>query len=92
MSPHGSGGAPSYGYSRTLDLPYQTAVERVRETLKAQGFAVLCEIDIKEKLKEKRRRFSQLRDPGRMQSAAGLPDFAAGAEHWSAASVQRHCL
>lgn len=42
-----------YGYSRTLDLPYSRAVERARESLKAEGFGVLCEIDIKEKLKEK---------------------------------------
>ncbi len=43
----------SYGHSRTLDLPYSQAVERAREALKAEGFGVLCEIDIKEKLKEK---------------------------------------
>ena len=42
-----------YGYSRTLDVPYSQAVERAREALKAEGFGVLCEIDIKEKLKEK---------------------------------------
>lgn len=42
-----------YGYSRTLDLPYSQAVERAREALKAEGFGVLCEIDIKEKLKER---------------------------------------
>ena len=43
----------SYGYSRTLDIPYAQAVERAREALKAEGFGVLCEIDIKEKLREK---------------------------------------
>ncbi len=43
----------SYGHSRTLDLPYSQAVERAREALKVEGFGVLCEIDIKEKLKEK---------------------------------------
>lgn len=42
-----------YGYGKTLDLPYSRAVERAREALKAEGFGVLCEIDIKEKLKEK---------------------------------------
>jgi uncharacterized protein (DUF302 family) len=42
-----------YGYGRILDLPYSRAVERAREALKAEGFGVLCEIDIKEKLKEK---------------------------------------
>lgn len=43
----------TYGYSRTLELPYEQAVERARDELKAEGFGVLCEIDIKEKLKEK---------------------------------------
>ena len=42
-----------YGYSRVVNLPYAQAVERAREALKAEGFGVLCEIDIKEKLKEK---------------------------------------
>ena len=45
--------AIDYGYSRTLDMPYAQAVERAREALKTEGFGVLCEIDIKEKLKEK---------------------------------------
>lgn len=43
----------NYGYSRTLDVPYSEAVRRAHEALKAEGFGVLCEIDIKEKLKEK---------------------------------------
>ena len=42
-----------YGYGKALSLPYVQAVERAREALKAEGFGVLCEIDIKEKLKEK---------------------------------------
>ena len=45
--------ALAYGYARTLDLPFAEAVERARASLKAQGFGVLCEIDIKEKLREK---------------------------------------
>lgn len=43
----------TYGYGRTLDLAYDQAVEHAREALKAEGFGVLSEIDIKEKLKEK---------------------------------------
>jgi uncharacterized protein (DUF302 family) len=43
----------AYGYSRTLDIPYQQAVERTRDALKTEGFGVLSEINIKEKLKEK---------------------------------------
>ena len=41
------------GLSRTVDLPYEEAVERARSSLKEEGFGVLSEIDIKEKLKEK---------------------------------------
>jgi len=42
-----------YGFSKTVDLPYNVAVEKTRAALKEEGFGVLCEIDIKEKLKEK---------------------------------------
>ena len=42
-----------YGFSKTVDLPYAAAVEKARAALKEEGFGVLCEIDIKEKLKEK---------------------------------------
>ncbi len=42
-----------YGFSKTIDVPYEEAVDRVRAGLKEEGFGVLCEIDIKEKLKEK---------------------------------------
>jgi uncharacterized protein (DUF302 family) len=42
-----------YGFSKTVDIPYQEAVGKTRAALKTEGFGVLCEIDIKEKLKEK---------------------------------------
>ena len=42
-----------YGYGRTLNLPFETAAQRARDSLKSEGFGVLCEIDVKEKLKEK---------------------------------------
>jgi uncharacterized protein (DUF302 family) len=42
-----------YGYGRTLELPFETAVQQARDSLKSEGFGVLCEIDIREKLKEK---------------------------------------
>ena len=42
-----------YGFSKTVDLPYKEAVEKTRAALKEEGFGVLCEIDIKEKLKDK---------------------------------------
>ena len=42
-----------YGFNKTVDVPYEEAVEKARAALKAEGFGMLCEIDIKEKLKEK---------------------------------------
>lgn len=42
-----------YGFSKTVDVPYEEAVEKARVALKEEGFGVLCEIDIKGKLKEK---------------------------------------
>lgn len=42
-----------YGFSKTVNLSYAAAVEKTRGALKDEGFGVLCEIDLKEKLKEK---------------------------------------
>ena len=42
-----------YGIRRTVALPWEKALARIRETLKDQGFGILTEIDLKEKLKEK---------------------------------------
>lgn len=42
-----------YGFFRTTDLPVPEAIERVKETLKAEGFGVLSEINITDKFKEK---------------------------------------
>ncbi len=48
-----SGFEVGYGYARVLDLQFEAAVHQARESLKSEGFGVLCEIDIKDKLKEK---------------------------------------
>jgi uncharacterized protein (DUF302 family) len=42
-----------YGHGKFLNLPFENAVQRTIEALAAEGFGVLCEIDIKKKLKEK---------------------------------------
>lgn len=42
-----------YGFSRTLGMTFEQAVARTKEALATEGFGVLCEIDIKAKLKEK---------------------------------------
>ncbi|MBF0276338.1 MAG: DUF302 domain-containing protein [SAR324 cluster bacterium] len=42
-----------YGMERTVTLSYQEAIEKVTETLKAEGFGILTEIDVKATFKKK---------------------------------------
>jgi uncharacterized protein (DUF302 family) len=42
-----------YGMTITVELPYERAIERVREALGAEGFGVLTEIDVKATLEKK---------------------------------------
>jgi uncharacterized protein (DUF302 family) len=42
-----------YTITATTDLPFAEAVERVRAELQAEGFGVLCEIDVQQTLKDK---------------------------------------
>ncbi|MEN6317727.1 MAG: DUF302 domain-containing protein [Syntrophaceae bacterium] len=43
----------NYGFTKELNVPYETVIELAREALKKEGFGVLTEIDVKEKMKEK---------------------------------------
>jgi len=43
----------SYGRVVETELSYEHAVSRAKELLKAEGFGVLCEIDVAKTLKEK---------------------------------------
>jgi len=42
-----------YGFTKELDLSYETVKEIVVEELKEEGFGILTEIDVQAKLKEK---------------------------------------
>jgi uncharacterized protein (DUF302 family) len=37
-----------YGFGTKLDLPFDEAVERTKEALKAEGFGVLSTIDVRQ--------------------------------------------
>lgn len=43
----------SYGITRTVDMPFDDAVLRVREALAEQGFGIVTEIDFQTTLKNK---------------------------------------
>jgi uncharacterized protein (DUF302 family) len=45
--------ATSYSLSTSTELSFAGAVDRVRDELKAEGFGVLCEIDVQATLKDK---------------------------------------
>ena len=43
----------NYGFTKELNIPYGKVVELVRDSLKKEGFGILTEIDVQEKMKEK---------------------------------------
>src|SRR5260370_37364568 len=43
----------TYGFGTTLNVPYEEAIPRVKEALKAEGFGVLTEIDVRHTLRDK---------------------------------------
>ena len=43
----------SYYFSKTIDLPFDDAIQKATEGLKKEGFGVLTEIDVKATLKKK---------------------------------------
>ncbi|MBA4312111.1 MAG: ABC transporter ATP-binding protein [Chlorobiaceae bacterium] len=42
-----------YGFSKTVDLSFEAAIEKVTVELKKEGFGVLTTIDVKETMKNK---------------------------------------
>ena len=43
----------AYGFRATLNVPYETAIEKATAALEAEGFGVLTEIDVQATLKQK---------------------------------------
>ena len=52
-NPRMSAATPAYFFARTLDVPFETVIERATAALAAEGFGVLTEIDVQAKLAEK---------------------------------------
>jgi uncharacterized protein (DUF302 family) len=42
-----------YGFSKRVDAGFEHVISRVKESLKNEGFGVLCEIDVRDTLKKK---------------------------------------
>lgn len=42
-----------YGFSKSVDMPFEQTIEKVTDELKKEGFGVLTSIDVKETLKKK---------------------------------------
>jgi uncharacterized protein (DUF302 family) len=43
----------NYGFSKVVDIPYETVIEKVIGELKKEGFGVLTSINVKDTLKKK---------------------------------------
>jgi len=43
----------NYGFTKELNKPYEAVIGEVTEALKKEGFGILMEINIREKMKEK---------------------------------------
>jgi uncharacterized protein (DUF302 family) len=42
-----------YGFSKTVDMPFEQTIEKVTAELKKEGFGILTSIDVKDTLKQK---------------------------------------
>ena len=71
----------AYGLTKELDMPYDEALERVKDALKSEGFGVLTEIDVKDTLEQKLQvdfRRYQIIGACNPALAQGAPSRAAG--------------
>ena len=43
----------NYGFTKEMDIPYEKVIDVVSKALKKEGFGILTEIDVQEKMKKK---------------------------------------
>jgi len=43
----------NYGFTKEIDISYETVIDLVSKALKKEGFGILTEIDVQKKMKEK---------------------------------------
>jgi uncharacterized protein (DUF302 family) len=43
----------NYGFTKEMDIPYEKVIDQVSKALKKEGFGILTEIDVQEKMKKK---------------------------------------
>ena len=43
----------NYGFTKEMDIPYEKVIDAVSKALKKEGFGILTEIDVQEKMKKK---------------------------------------
>ena len=46
-------GMINYGFTKEIDISYETVIDLVSKALKKEGFGILTEIDVQKKMKEK---------------------------------------
>lgn len=42
-----------YGFGTVLDVPFETALQQTRDALAAEGFGILCDVDVAATLRQK---------------------------------------
>ena len=83
----------NYGFTKEMDIPYETVIEQVREALKKEGFGILTEIDVREKMKEKLGvDMNKVHYPGCLQSSECIQSDPCRGKHRTHASLQRDCV
>ena len=85
--------ALKYGMKRVVPFSYEEAVDKIKSSLKEQGFGVLTEIDVKATLKNKiDQDFTKYVILGACNPGLAFQVFIRGIRYRPLAALQRSCL